>query len=163
MSFQDQEHTSEYWASYAKLYTSQTTDLLSPTGVSLLQQLDERLPFSSKDTSVLDDGAGSGNTVISLRKQYPQVPIIATDQSEGMMQEMKNRLAQHSDWSPVETRVADAHDLTQANRKCRNFQEKLLWASEAFLFTFPGLTKHMLMTQAALSEPSKATLLTFCD
>lgn len=114
-------NTGEYWGIHAKFYTSSTTDALTPPGVDLLQQLDSMLPFSAKDTSVLDDGAGSGNTVISLRKQYPQVPILATDLSEGMMKELKDKLTQNLDWAPVETRVSNAEDLTQANLVSCNF------------------------------------------
>ncbi|KAK5111237.1 hypothetical protein LTR62_005265 [Meristemomyces frigidus] len=115
------ENSAEYWSSHASFYHSRTKGLLGPPGESLLEELDSRLPFGSTPGSadsevyVLDDGAGSGNTTITLKTKYPRVRLLATDIAPGMLETLRDRTGKEEGWAPIETRAANAEDLHEAS------------------------------------------------
>ncbi|KAK5715883.1 hypothetical protein LTR15_009708 [Elasticomyces elasticus] len=112
------ENSAEYWSSHAGSYSFRTKGLLGPPGASLLEELDSLLPFGPTPDSefyVLDDGAGSGNTTITLKTKYPRVRLLATDLAPGMLEILRSRTDKEQGWTPIETRAANAEDLHEAS------------------------------------------------
>ncbi|KAK5734512.1 hypothetical protein LTR17_008872 [Elasticomyces elasticus] len=115
------ENSAEYWSSHAGSYSFRTKGSLGPPGASLLEELDSLVPFGSTPGSadsevyVLDDGAGSGNTTITLKTKYPRVRLLATDLAPGMLEILRNRTVKEQGWTPIETRAANAEDLHEAS------------------------------------------------
>ena len=60
---------------------------------------------------VLDDGCGKGTVTAEVKKTFPDLSIVATDSSAGMLDAF-NRHAKEHHWKNVETKLLDGGDLT---------------------------------------------------
>lgn len=78
------------WNNHAKQYDD-AVGRSSSLGISHLISLVETFdpPLSAPGTRIIDLGAGTGSLAFQLAKKYPELPILATDISPGMIDQIK--------------------------------------------------------------------------
>ncbi|CAD6585713.1 MAG: hypothetical protein ASARMPREDX12_002100 [Alectoria sarmentosa] len=70
----------------------------------------ETVPPNSSPTA-LDDGCGLGTVTAELKESFPNLPVVATDSSAGMI-DVVDRKAEEHGWKNVDAKVLDGGDLT---------------------------------------------------
>ena len=101
---------SDSWGVLAPVY-AQVERLTTPPCQSLLDRVSSLLPLSSSDTKAFDNGCGTGILTSILKQEHPQVPVLATDVSDGMLSILRNRISDRK-WTGVTARVVDSRDLS---------------------------------------------------
>ena len=100
---------SDGWGLCAPIYI-QVERLTAPPCQSLLNRVSTRLPLDGPNTSAFDNGCGTGVLATILKQQHPQLPLLATDASDGMIATVQRRI-EHQKWTNVTARVVDGRDL----------------------------------------------------
>lgn len=101
---------SDSWGVLAPAY-AHVERLTTPPCQSLLNRVSSLLPLSSPNTNAFDNGCGTGVLTSTLKGQYPQVPVLATDVSNGMLSILQTRISDRK-WTDVTARVVDSRDLS---------------------------------------------------
>lgn len=106
-------HKQEYldgWSTHAEFY-SDVERMTWPLAVELAEWVDSTVPLNSAGASAFDNGCGGGILSKAIKKVNPQIPLLSTDISEGMVQQTKNR-AEFEGWLNHQAKVLDARTLT---------------------------------------------------
>ncbi|KAL8823179.1 MAG: hypothetical protein Q9191_006099 [Dirinaria sp. TL-2023a] len=98
------------WDTMSKMYESTVGRFTGPMVQELVQWADSILPLSASGTKALDNGCGTGSLSGVLKRDYPDVALLATDCSSGMIDKVRKRAAEEG-WRAFEARVQDARDL----------------------------------------------------
>ena len=98
------------WGGVAPVY-AHVERLTTPPCQSLLNRVSSLLPLSNPDTKAFDNGCGTGIVTSILKQKYPQVPVLATDVSDGMISILRNRISDRK-WKHITARVVDSRDLS---------------------------------------------------
>ena len=99
----------ENWGAFAPIY-AQAERLTTPPAQSLLTRVSTILPLDSPNTTVFDNGCGTGVLTTVVKQQHPQVSLLATDVSDGMIRILRSRIADQK-WQDVTARVVDSRNL----------------------------------------------------
>lgn len=99
----------ENWGASAPIYV-QVERLTTPPTRSLLTRVSNILPLDSPNTTVFDNGCGTGVLASVVKDQHPQVSLLATDASDGMIRVLRSRIADEK-WQNVTARVVDSRNL----------------------------------------------------
>ncbi|CAF9918036.1 MAG: hypothetical protein ALECFALPRED_000475 [Alectoria fallacina] len=70
----------------------------------------ETVPPNSSPTA-LDDGCGLGTVTAELKESFPNLPVVPTDSSAGMINVVDRKAEEHG-WKNVDGKVLDGGDLT---------------------------------------------------
>lgn len=98
------------WGAVAPAYAD-VERLTRPPCQSLLKRVSGMLPLSKPNTSAFDNGCGTGILTTILKEQYPQIPVLATDISDGMLSVLRRRVSDKN-WKDVDARVVDSRELS---------------------------------------------------
>lgn len=101
---------SDSWGALAPVY-AQVERLTTPPCQSICKRVSDLLPLSKPNTSAFDNGCGTGILTAILKEQYPQIPVLATDVSDGMLSILRRRISD-KEWKYVDARVVDSRDLS---------------------------------------------------
>lgn len=101
---------SDSWGVIAPAYT-QVERLSTPPTRTLLKRVSNLVPLSTPNATAFDNGCGPGVLTTTLKTQYPEIPILATDASDGMISILRQRISDH-EWANVTTRVVDSRHLS---------------------------------------------------
>lgn len=97
------------WNTTAPFY-SQVERLTVPASQTLVKRVSALLPLDSPNATAFDNGCGTGALSTVLKEQYPQIPLIATDASDGMIGIFRQRIEDRR-WADVTARVVDSRNL----------------------------------------------------
>lgn len=84
-----------------------------PAIAELVKWATDTVPPSSSSL-VLDDGSGAGPVTFEVKKAFPDVSVLATDSSAGMLKAFDRKAKKHH-WKNVETKLLDGGDLTDVS------------------------------------------------
>ncbi|KAI4113436.1 MAG: hypothetical protein LQ338_008176, partial [Usnochroma carphineum] len=84
--------------------------LTIPLAKELVHLVDSALPFDSPNSLVFDNGCGHGALSSIIKSKYPNVHLLATDVSPGMVDHNKARTAKEN-WKHFGARVLDSRKL----------------------------------------------------
>ena len=84
--------------------------LTIPLAMAMLKSVNEVSNLNAAGATAFDNGCGTGAMTEVLKRHHPNVPLFATDASEGMI-DMLNRRISAEKLKNVETRVLDARQL----------------------------------------------------
>ena len=98
------------WDTISKMYEGTVGRFTRPVVQDLVRWVDSVLPLGGSGAKALDNGCGTGSLSSVLKRTYPDVPLLATDCSSGMIDKIRAR-AKQEDWANFEARVLDARDL----------------------------------------------------
>ena len=98
------------WGVLAPAYAD-VERLTTPPCQSLLNRVSSLLPLSNPNTNAFDNGCGTGILTSVLKREYPQVPVLATDLSDGMLSILRTRISDRK-WTDVTARVVDSRNLS---------------------------------------------------
>ena len=101
---------SDSWDALAPGY-DQVERLTVPPCQTLLKRVSSILPLSTPDSTAFDNGCGTGILTSVLKLQYPQIPVLATDASDGMISILQRRISDQK-WASVTARVLDSRKLS---------------------------------------------------
>lgn len=99
----------ENWGATAPAYVH-VERLTSPPSQLLLNRVSKIFPLDSPNSTVYDNGCGTGILTAVVKEQYPQVPLLATDASDGMVEILQRRMADQK-WQGATARVVDSRNL----------------------------------------------------
>ncbi|KAL8817148.1 MAG: hypothetical protein Q9223_003963 [Gallowayella weberi] len=94
------------WSVASCAYTVRTEKLTRPSAEALISWVNSLSPLSHANVIALDNGTGSGVVTTILRSRFPHLPIIATDLSLPMLEQVKKKQL-----PLVECKILDAIDL----------------------------------------------------
>ncbi|MCJ1442546.1 MAG: hypothetical protein MMC23_003042 [Stictis urceolatum] len=101
-------HEGSAWSEAAEQYASYVESFTTQAVKTLVKETAAALPFGdASNTSVLDDGCGSGSVSAYLASVYPDTPILATDIAEGMVKQVDLKKLPN-----VRTKVSDSLNLS---------------------------------------------------
>ena len=89
---------------------NQVERLTLPLCMNLVQRVNQIRPLDESGAQVFDDGCGTGMLSSVVKRQYPNVALLAADVSEGMLEKFRE-ISRQEQWKNVDTRVLDARDL----------------------------------------------------
>ena len=98
------------WGVLAPVY-AHVERLTIPPCQSLINRVSGLLPLSNPNTHAFDNGCGTGIVTATLKEEYPQVPVLATDISDGMISLLRTRISDRK-WTDVSARIVDSRDLS---------------------------------------------------
>ena len=101
---------SDSWGVLAPVY-AQVERLTTPPCQSLLKSVSNLRPLTDPNTNAFDNGCGTGVLTSVLKVEYPQIPVLATDVSDGMLSILRTRISDRK-WTDVTARVLDSRDLS---------------------------------------------------
>ena len=78
----------------------------------------ETVPPNSSPTA-LDDGCGLGTVTAELKESFPNLPVVPTDSSAGMINVVDRKAEEHG-WKNVDGKVLDGGDLTGTRSSCKS-------------------------------------------
>ena len=106
-------HGKEYgqWDSMSTTYRNTVGRLTTPIVSELVKWVHDIVPLDGPDVKAMDNGCGTGVICSALKRDYPDVPLLATDYSSGMI-DIVGKTAKESGWTNFEARVQDARDLS---------------------------------------------------
>lgn len=110
MTFKGHAHSADAWDSHAGKWSSSVQTITVAPCTALLDKASSILSLTSEDTRVLDNGAGSGQLTGLIKSKYPDVPIVATDLSKGMLETIDKK-ATSEGWKNTQTIIQDAQNL----------------------------------------------------
>ncbi|KAL8797484.1 MAG: hypothetical protein Q9195_000300 [Heterodermia aff. obscurata] len=99
------------WDSVSTLYHTVVGQLTIPIAAGLVDWVHDNAPLNRPDVSVMDNGCGTGIVSSVLKRNYPTLPLLATDFSSGMIDEVL-RNAEASGWTNFQARFLDSRNLT---------------------------------------------------
>ncbi|KAF6219725.1 hypothetical protein HO133_003550 [Letharia lupina] len=99
----------EGWGAAAAAY-AQVERVTTPPSQSLLNRVSAILPLNAPNTTAFDNGCGTGVLTTILKQQNPNVPLLAADYSDGMVDILKRRV-QAQKLEEVTARVVDGRNL----------------------------------------------------
>lgn len=97
------------WTLVAPVY-SHVERVTVPASETLVSRVSSLLPLSLPNATAFDNGCGPGVLSSVLKKQYPYLPVLATDISDGMISLLRQRIARQQ-WASVTARVVDSREL----------------------------------------------------
>ena len=97
------------WSVLAPIYI-QVERLTTPFSQTLIDRVSTILPLTTPDSSAFDNGCGTGVLTAVLKQQHPQIPLLATDASDGMIDVMHRKIVDQK-WDNVTARVLDSRHL----------------------------------------------------
>ena len=98
------------WGFVAPAY-AHVERLTTPFCQSLIHRVSSLLPLSNPNTNAFDNGCGTGIMTSILKQEYPEVPILATDVSDGMLGILQTRISAQN-WTNISARVVDSRHLS---------------------------------------------------
>ena len=98
------------WGGLAPVY-AHVERLTTPPCQSLINRVSSLLSLSDTNTHAIDNGCGTGVVTCILKQEYPKIPILATDISDGMISTLRDRISDKK-WTNVTTRVVDSRNLS---------------------------------------------------
>ena len=98
------------WGVLAPGY-DQVERLTIPPCQTLLERVSSIFPLSNPNSNAFDNGCGTGILTSIIKQQYPQVPVLATDASDGMISILRSRISDQK-WADVTARVVDSRKLS---------------------------------------------------
>ena len=98
------------WGDLAPLY-AQIERLTIPPARALLNRVSALYPLSTPGSTTFDNGCGTGVLTSVIKNQFPHVPVLATDASEGMISTLRRRISDQK-WTNISARVADSRHLS---------------------------------------------------
>ena len=99
------------WGKLSPIY-SQVERLTIPPCKILLERVCTLLPLSTPNSTAFDNGCGTGVLTSVLKDKYPNVPLLATDASDGMISILKRRISDQK-WADATARVVDSRHLSE--------------------------------------------------
>ena len=99
------------WDSVSTLYHTVVGQLTIPIAAGLVGWVHDSVPLDGPDVNVMDNGCGTGIVCSVLKRNYPALPVLATDSSSGMIDKVL-RNAEESGWTNFQARVVDSRDLS---------------------------------------------------
>lgn len=97
------------WSNTAPVY-SEVERITLPAAQTLVKRVSAILPLDSPNTTAFDNGCGTGVLSTALKQQYPPIPLLATDASDGMIDIFRKRIDAQK-WANVTARVVDSRNL----------------------------------------------------
>ena len=98
------------WGDLAPLY-AQIELLTIPPAQTLLNRVSALYPLTTPGSTAFDNGCGTGVLASVIKNQFPQVPVLATDASDGMISILRRRISDQK-WTNIDARVADSRHLS---------------------------------------------------
>ena len=98
------------WGDLAPLY-AQIELLTTPPAQTLLERVSALYPLSTPGSTTFDNGCGTGVLTSVIKNQFPKVPVVATDASDGMISVLRRRIYDQK-WTNISARVADSRFLS---------------------------------------------------
>ena len=92
------------------MYEGAVGSFTRPVVHELVKWVDSISPLTTSGAKALDNGCGTGSVSSVLKEMHPEVPLLATDCSSGMIDKIQARAKQDA-WANFEARVLDARDL----------------------------------------------------
>lgn len=112
MAPSDHAHSADAWDSHASKWAGSVQAITLAPCTTLLTQASSILSLDSPSPHVLDNGAGSGQLTGLIKARYPDIPIVASDISKGMLESLGQK-ATTEGWRNTRTAVQDAQDLNE--------------------------------------------------
>lgn len=78
---------------------------------TLLERVSSIFPLSTPNSNAFDNGCGTGILTSVLKSQSPQIPVLATDASDGMISILRRRISDQK-WANMTARVVDSRKLS---------------------------------------------------
>ena len=101
----------ENWGAVAPAY-QQVERLTTPPAQTLIDRASALLRLNPADSSAFDNGCGTGVLTKLLKEQIPQVSLLATDASDGMIDILQGKIKEQG-WRNVTARVVDSRKLDE--------------------------------------------------
>ena len=98
------------WDSISTIYHTVAGKLTIPIAAGLVDWVHDEVPLNGPDVNAMDNGCGTGIVCSVLKRDYPALPVLATDSSSGMIDKVL-RTAEESGWTNFQARVLDSRDL----------------------------------------------------
>lgn len=99
------------WNSMSKMYGRAVTNRLTfPIVSELVEWVDNLVSLKDASVKALDNGCGTGALCSALKRHNPDIHVLATDYSPGMIDKVQ-ALSQNNSWINFEARVLDAREL----------------------------------------------------
>lgn len=98
------------WNNASKAYRV-VENVTLPLSKTLIARAETLRPLAGPDAHAFDNGCGTGVLTLALKEKFPNLPILASDASAGMVAILKARLDDASANHVIETRVLDGRDL----------------------------------------------------
>ena len=102
--------THSEWDSISTLYHTVVGQLTIPIAAGLVDWVHETVPLNGPGANAMENGCGTGIVCSLLKSNYPTLPVLATDFSSGMIDEVL-RNAEESGWKNFQARVLDSRNL----------------------------------------------------
>ena len=99
------------WDSMSMTYQNTIGRLTEPIVLELVRWATTIVPLDGPNVQAMDNGCGTGALCRAIKRDYPNVHLLATDYSSGMIEKVEN-IAKESGWISFEARVQDARDLS---------------------------------------------------
>ena len=122
----------------------------------MAKRLAELLPDSLRPTSILELACGTGHLTERLTRRFPEVPLLATDASEGMIAVTAGKFA-----ASDSVRTARLDVLCDLESGLRRSRADLL-ASAALVQWLPDLRRHFAAVAEGLPRGGCYALSAFC-
>lgn len=84
------------WDTMSKMYEGTVGRFTRPVVQELVHWADSILPLSGSGAKALDNGCGTGSLSSVLKREYPDVPLLATDCSSGMIDKIRSRATEEA-------------------------------------------------------------------
>ena len=98
------------WSTVAPVYSLEVERVTTPPSQTLVKRVSTLLPLDSPNSIAFDNGCGTGALSTVLKQQYPRIPLLATDASDGMIGIFRQRIEDQK-WADVTARVVDSRNL----------------------------------------------------
>ncbi|KAG8526368.1 uncharacterized protein KY384_000361 [Bacidia gigantensis] len=98
------------WSLAAEAYRLVDQYVSLPLSLDLATAVQEILPLDTPNALAFDNGCGPGTMVAVLKTLASDLPVVASDLSEGMIAQLQDR-GRELGWKNVEASVVDARDL----------------------------------------------------
>ena len=98
------------WSAHVPAYTH-VERLTGPLCQTLVDRVSALVPLESAAATAFDNGCGTGALSGVLKDRHPNLPLLATDTSDGMIEVLRRRVRERGWGDTVTLRVADGRRL----------------------------------------------------
>ena len=103
------DELSKSWSPFSAEYNA-VERMTIPLVQEVVYEVNQLSPLDAPDAIAFDNGCGTGAVTIILKTAFPNLKLISTDISEGMIDQVVAKVEEKG-WKNVEARVLDAADL----------------------------------------------------
>ena len=103
------EELSESWSPLSAEYNA-VERVTIPLAQEVVFEVNQLSPLDAPNALAIDDGCGTGAVTSILKTAFPNLNLISTDISEGMVEQVVAKVTEKG-WKNVDARVLDAADL----------------------------------------------------